>query len=54
MSSNKGLIIARSILLMAAFTLTTASFVIMIIQFALGVRERSGFVSINDKEDIPF
>ena len=54
MSRNKGLIIARSILLCTAFALTTASFVIMVVQFAMGMREKSGYVYINDKEELPF
>ncbi|MBQ5329751.1 MAG: hypothetical protein J6F31_00730 [Oscillospiraceae bacterium] len=54
MSSNKGLNIARAILLCATFTLTTASFILMVIQIALGIKEKSGYIRINEKEELPF
>ncbi|MBQ5316730.1 MAG: hypothetical protein J6I96_04170 [Oscillospiraceae bacterium] len=52
--AHKGLTIARSILLLVAFTATTASLIIMIIQFALGLRERSGIMSFSSKEELPW
>ncbi|MBQ4363969.1 MAG: hypothetical protein K6G68_06175 [Oscillospiraceae bacterium] len=54
MSSSKGLAIARAILLLVVFSATTASVIIMIIQFVLGMRERSGYRPIRDKDEIPF
>ncbi len=51
---HRGLMIARSILLITTFTLTTASMILMIVQFAISLREKSGFVSINEKDELPF
>lgn len=51
---HRGLSIARSILLMTTFTLTAASMIIMIIQFAISMREKNGYISINEKEELPF
>ena len=53
--AHKGLTIARSILLLIAFSATTASLVIMIIQFAMGLRERNGVISFaSSKEELPW
>ena len=53
--AHKGLTIARSILLLIAFSATTASLVIMIVQFAMGLRERNGVISFaSSKEELPW
>ena len=52
--AHKGLTIARSILLLIAFSATTASLIIMIIQFAMSLRERNGVISFGSKEELPW
>ena len=54
MYNHKGLTIARSILLLSSFTTTTAALILMIIQFALGIREKSGYIHFSDKDEMPF
>ena len=48
--NHKGLSIARSILLLVTFTTTTAAVVLMIVQFALGIREKNGYISSFSQE----
>ena len=52
--NHKGLSIARSILLLVTFTTTTAAVVLMIVQFALGIREKNGYIAFKDHDELPF
>ncbi|MBR4224134.1 MAG: hypothetical protein IKR73_04935 [Oscillospiraceae bacterium] len=54
MYNHKGLTIARSILLLASFSTVTAALILMIIQFALGLREKNGYIHFSDRDEMPF
>lgn len=56
LSKNRGLHIARSILLLITFTTVCASVVLLIVQFALGIREKSGYTPFKGgpDEEMPF
>jgi len=52
--SNKGIMIAREIILGTTFLLTLANVVLMIVQLALMARQNRGFVKIKDSDELPF
>lgn len=52
--ANKGITIAREIILIVTFCLTIANVVLMIVQLALGNREAKRCFSINDSDELPF
>ncbi|MGN1101036.1 MAG: hypothetical protein ACI4RG_02525 [Huintestinicola sp.] len=52
--TNKGLTIAREIILIVTFCLTIANVVLMIVQLALGSRESKRCFDINDRDELPF
>lgn len=51
---HKGIMIAREILLIIMFCVTVANVVLMIVQFALGMKSAKGYVRIKDRDDLPF
>ncbi len=50
---NKGITIAREILLIISFCVTIANIVLMIVQFALSIRNSRGCIRVKDR-DLPF
>lgn len=52
--TNKGITIAREILLIITFCINIASVVLMIVQFAINYRSSKGYVRIKDNDELPF
>ena len=52
--ANKGITIAREIILTITFCLTIANVVLMIVQLALGSKEAKRCISFNDSDELPF
>ena len=52
--TNKGLSIAREILLGTTFFLTLANVVLMIVQLALAAKQNRGYIKIKDNDELPF
>ena len=50
--TNKGLIIAREIILGTTFFLTLANVVLMVVQLALSAKR--GYIKIKDSDELPF
>ena len=51
---NKGISIAREIILTTTFFLTIANVVLMIIQLAIGSKVAKRTFDINDRDELPF
>lgn len=52
--TNKGLVIAREIILGTTFLLTLANVVLMIVQLALSAKQSKGYIKIKDSDELPF
>ncbi len=52
--TNKGITIAREIILIATFCLTIANVVLMIVQLAMNSKHSKGCVVIRDSDELPF
>lgn len=52
--TNKGLIIAREIILGTTFFLTLANVVLMVVQLALSAKQSRGYIKIKDSDELPF
>lgn len=52
--TNKGLTVAREIILGTTFLLTLANVVLMIVQLALSARQNRGYIKIKDSDELPF
>lgn len=52
--TNKGITIAREILLIITFCINIANVVLMIVQFAMNYRSSKGYVRIKDSDELPF
>ena len=51
---NKGISIAREIILTTTFCLTIANVVLMIVQLALAAKQNRGYIKIKDNDELPF
>lgn len=52
--TNKGITIAREIILIITFCLTIANVVLMIVQLASGNKPSRRYVRIKDSDELPF
>lgn len=52
--TQKGITIAREIILITTFCLSIANVVLMIVQLALGSKEAKRCIDINDRDELPF
>ncbi len=52
--TNKGIAVARDILLVITFCITIANIVLMIVERASALKHYGGYVKIKDSDELPF